>query len=109
MPGLVERRWLPGFGPGLEVAPVGNQRFIELVAVAILGVLGSEEVSCRADLSDRFNGECGVVDDDRLKRAGHHVEQVGVDRQLLIRRMKPTLHPTVAVHQEVDTAPDGPP
>ena len=98
---MIQGCWAAGLFPGLEVAPVGDHRREERVAEPVLGVLYAEEVSARADLGDRLDRQAGVVDDDRVEEGSDHLQQVGVDDHLLVRRAQTALQPAGAVHHDV--------
>src|SRR5664279_5704313 len=57
--------------PGLEVAPVGDQRPVEGRLVALEGVGRPEEVAAGAHVDHRLEAQLGLVDRERDHHLGH--------------------------------------
>ena len=92
--------------PRLEVAPVRDERPVERGLVALEGVGRPEEVAAGPDVGDRLEAEAGLVDRDRLEDLRHHLQDLGVDDQLLERRGQAALEPAGALVEQVDAAHD---
>ena len=97
--------------PRLVVGPRRDHGLKVFGGVAVLGVLGPEEVPGRSDLGDGLDGQGGVVDGHRFEHRAHHVQDVGVDDHLFVGGQEASFQPAGAVEQQVhpshDRAPYG--
>src|SRR6185312_6829297 len=99
--GTLGRGTAAGVGPGAVVAPVGDQRRVEGVAVALHGVGGGEEMSTRANLGHRLDADLVGGGEYRLEQLGEHLQHFDVEDELLVGRGQPALEPAGRVQDEV--------
>src|SRR6516164_677550 len=87
--------------PRAIVAPIGDQRRIERIAVALHGVRRREEVSTGADFGYRIDTDFLRRRRYRLKELGEHLQHLDIENELLERRGESAFEPAGGVQHEM--------
>src|SRR5579862_3780218 len=98
-----------GLGPGTEVAPVGDERRVEGIAIALHRVRSGEEVTARADFRHRLDTDLVPRGGDRLEELGEHLQHLDIENELLERCVEATLEPAGGMQHEMTAAEESAP